>query len=749
MSYSGIPEPDYKSLFEQAPGLYMILDHNLRIVAASDAYLRATLTRREEIIGRYVFDVFPEYPDDDADADEVVPKSMASFKKVLKTGLADSMDIQRHDVRRPESEGGGFEVRYWSPVNSPILNPDGSTAYIFHRVENVTDYVMLKQKGLEQEKVTDKLLGQAFKMEADLYSRSREAAEISLELKQANQELKKHRSHLEKLVRERTAGLKAVNEQLLREIEERKHAEEEAHARREWLRVTLASIGDAVIATDSDGLVTFITPAATELTGRKSGEAIGRPIQQVFRIIDEKTRKPAENIIERVISEGIVINLAANTVLIAHGGREIPIEDSAAPIRDSSGNLIGVVLVFHDVTEKRRAQETLRQREEEFRALVENAPDVISLFDRNLRRIYVNSEIRENTGQNSSFMIGKSLTEAGYPDSFTKPLNAALQSVFATGSEETVELDYEAPKGRIWLQIRCAPLRTADGSVERVMSIGRDITDRKKMEEELRKSHEELEIRVRERTAELSATVERLELMNKELQDFAFVASHDLQEPLRKIQTFSDMTMKNCAHSLGEKGKEYLGRVVKSAERMRQLLHDLLQFSRIASRPDVFKIIDLGSIVRVAVDYYEPSILETGAKIEIEDIPAIEGDEIQMLQLFQNLIGNALRYRSEEAPLIKIYSEYHTPGTCEVLVADNGIGFAQEYSDLIFKPFQRLHGRGQYEGTGMGLAICRKIVERHGGMIRVESQPGKGSTFIISLPLKHSNVETGIAKAGF
>jgi signal transduction histidine kinase len=175
---------------------------------------------------------------------------------------------------------------------------------------------------------------------------------------------------------------------------------------------------------------------------------------------------------------------------------------------------------------------------------------------------------------------------------------------------------------------------------------------------------------------------------------------------------------------------------------MRQLLSDLLEFSRVAARPDTLKRIDLVTIARDAADVFEASVKETGCKIEIENIPAIEADESQMLRLFQNLIGNALKFRGGEAPYIKIYGKLDQKRICEIVVKDNGIGFDPKFAELIFKPFQRLHGRSEYDGTGMGLAICRKIVERHGGNIRAESEPGKGSTFIIRLPAKQTRLET-------
>jgi len=238
----------------------------------------------------------------------------------------------------------------------------------------------------------------------------------------------------------------------------------------------------------------------------------------------------------------------------------------------------------------------------------------------------------------------------------------------------------------------------------------------------------------------LRSNMTRLEVVNTELQEFAFVAAHDLQEPLRKIMTFCDMAKTRCAPALDSASHDYLDRVVSSASRMRQLLRDLLEFSRVAAKSEPFKKIDLVKIVREAADIFEASVEETGCQIEIENIPAIEADETQMLGLFQNLIGNALKFRSAETPRIKVYGKLDRKKICEIFVKDNGIGFDPKFAELIFKPFQRLHSRSEYDGTGMGLAICRKIVERHGGSIRAESEPGKGSTFIIRLPVRQNQL---------
>jgi light-regulated signal transduction histidine kinase (bacteriophytochrome) len=265
-----------------------------------------------------------------------------------------------------------------------------------------------------------------------------------------------------------------------------------------------------------------------------------------------------------------------------------------------------------------------------------------------------------------------------------------------------------------------------------------EIVERKRMEDELRKSHDELDLRVKERTAALREYTVKLEQSNRDLEEFAHVASHDLQEPLRKIQTFSDRLSTVNQDCFDERGLQYLGSMQKAAARMQGLVQDLLGYARVSSKAQPATRFSLKEVAEEVVVDLGVLLEESGGRVEIGDLPEVEADRGQMRQLLQNLIGNGLKYRSDAYPLVRVHSVQADSGpVCEFHVEDNGIGFSQEHTGKIFAPFQRLHGKSsQYQGTGVGLAICRRIVERHGGSITARSTPGNGAVFIVKLPKK-------------
>jgi light-regulated signal transduction histidine kinase (bacteriophytochrome) len=280
-------------------------------------------------------------------------------------------------------------------------------------------------------------------------------------------------------------------------------------------------------------------------------------------------------------------------------------------------------------------------------------------------------------------------------------------------------------------------VKTLEGEVNGLILTLVDVTDRKRAEERI------------------SLYASELERSNKDLEDFAYAASHDLQEPLRKIRTFGDRLESKYAEALGEEGRDYLERLLNASRRGQTLIDALLIYSRVSIKVGPLTRVDLVEATQEALSNLEIRIEETDARIEVGDMPAVEADPNQMIAMMQNLIGNALKFRrDEEPPRIKISAEMIVASEqrrgqefasssheklCQIRVEDNGIGFDEKYSERIFNPFQRLHGRSAYEGVGMGLAICRKIAERHSGSISAKSTPGAGSIFTVTLPVKQSS----------
>jgi signal transduction histidine kinase len=235
----------------------------------------------------------------------------------------------------------------------------------------------------------------------------------------------------------------------------------------------------------------------------------------------------------------------------------------------------------------------------------------------------------------------------------------------------------------------------------------------------------------------LQRRARELERSNAELDQFASIASHDLQEPLRKVQTFSERVSELDADRLSEKGRDYLRRSADAAGRMQLLIEDLLTFSRVATQKRPFVRTDLGQVAREVTSDLDATIQEANGSVEIGELPTPVVDELQMRQLFQNLISNAIKFRREGVdPVVRIEGEVHGADV-EIRVSDNGTGFEPRYANRIFRVFERLHGRGEYAGTGIGLALCRKIAERHGGTVIAGSTPGEGSTFTVTLPMDH------------
>ena len=367
------------------------------------------------------------------------------------------------------------------------------------------------------------------------------------------------------------------------------HLYAEAETERRRFQTTLLSIGDAVIATDVVGKITLINAVAQTLTGWTEIEAIGLHLSEVFKIVEESSHQPIESPFEKVIREGKIVGLANHTLLLTKDGHEIPIDDSGAPIYNDAQQLIGVILVFRDITERKKAQADLQQH-----------------------------------------------------------------------------------------------------AIELANS-------------------------------------------NAELQKFNYMASHDLQEPMRKIQALSTRFQARYASIIDAEGQDYLKRIQAAASRAQSLVQDVLLYTKLARTSIDLATVDLNETLKAVLETLDEQIATTAATIDFQPLPTIQADALQLEHLFQNLIENAIKYyRPGTPPLVKIWAECNDV-MCKIYVADNGIGFDNKYKEQIFDVFERLDKK--QAGSGVGLAICRKIVERHGGTITAACELGQGATFEIRLPV--------------
>ena len=372
-----------------------------------------------------------------------------------------------------------------------------------------------------------------------------------------------------------------------------------------------------------------------------------------------------------------------------------------------------------------RTREELLDRDRFLESIIENVPHMIFIKDaRELRFVRVNRAGEELLGYRREDLLGKNdhdFFPKEQADFFTEKDRAVLRS--GELLDIPAEPIHTRARGLRWLHTKKIPIRDDRGEPIYLLGISEDITEKKEAEEARRRAEEDLA----RNAAELARS-------NQELEQFAYVASHDLQEPLRKIQAFSDLLAVAGGAALGPEGADYLHRIRGAAGRMRTLIQDLLTLSRVTIKGRPFMAVELTEIARDTLADLEVQIQETAAQIAVDDLPRVEADPSQMRQLFQNLLGNAIKFRKEGEPPRVVVSSSRDEGRVVITFADSGIGFDDRHADRIFKPFQRLHASGRYPGTGIGLAICRKIVERHGGTLSVKSAPGAGAAFLVTLP---------------
>jgi PAS domain S-box-containing protein len=489
-------------------------------------------------------------------------------------------------------------------------------------------------------------------------------------------------------------------------------------------RVLFENSPDAVFLTSSDGSVAAANPAACKMLGYSEEEICGPGLSG---FIDPDEPRLSAVLEERQRTRRVH---ARELTAIRKSGERFPVEVDWIILPTEP---VWSFLIMRDITVRKRVEEALRESEEKFRSIVETTSDRIWETDADGVYTYA-SRIHDLLGYEPEEVLGREPFEFMPPEESVRmkeKFSGIAKERKAFVGIENVNIRKDGR--RVVLETSGVPRLDGRGNFVGYRGIDRDITDRKRAEEALRRSHDQLELRVQERTAEL-------ERINQELQNFTFAASHDLQEPLRKIQTFCDLLVTKYFDSVSEQGRDYIRRMQETATRMRDVLQSLMKYSRLTSNAEPFGRVALNEIAREVVSDLELQIRDAGALVEIGDLPEIEADAGQMRQLFQNLLGNGLKFSREGIqPIVRINADCSSQNDiCEICFDDNGIGFKEEYLEGIFKPFHRLHGKDKYDGVGMGLSICSKVIEHHRGTITAQSTPGKGSTFIVTLPVKKS-----------
>jgi PAS domain S-box-containing protein len=418
--------------------------------------------------------------------------------------------------------------------------------------------------------------------------------------------------------------------------------------------------------------------------------------------------------------------------------KEIEIDDLLAnpALAEASGVLSALAEVFLPgglATELREPEAPTA--ETKYQALIEQIPAVVFLayLDRGLGEAYVSPQIERLLGFTQQEWLGDPVRwyrQIHTADKARWSVDAA--QLLLTGDPiKAVYRVYAKSGSVVWLQCEAKMVRKPNGEPWFIHGVGFDVTELKRAEETVRQSRDELERRVEERTVELKAANSDLARSNADLEQFAYAASHDLQEPLRTITNFTELLAKRYKNALDPKADGYIKFIIDSARQMQLLISELLTYSRVGMRPKPFTVVSTEEVVRNVVQRLHKAIADSGAAITVDSLPTVYGDEVQLTEVFQNLIGNALKFRRDESLRIRI-SARDKVDRWEFCVEDNGIGIDPKHSERIFVLFQRLHTHDEYEGTGIGLALCKKIVERHGGRIWVESRPGQGSTFFFT-----------------
>ncbi len=535
-----------------------------------------------------------------------------------------------------------------------------------------------------------------------------------------------------------------------RDITLRKQAEDSLHELAEGLKIVLTMTDDLLTCPDMDSLMRravdlprtmlgldraglfLIINNGEDFAGTYGTNTDGKIIDQhdlisnIGDLYHDAIEKSIHSVQRWAVMDDIEINnyidhewivtgrgwKAVTPIISATGPKGVFLNDNGIHSKEVDQVKQDVLAIYcaalGRIMERMEVEEALRKSEEKARRIADNMLDVIAQLDVDNNISYLSPSIKVVLGYRKDELLGHSVLEIVHPDD-TQQVIASFEEL---KRNKTVRIEERVRHRRghyLWMETIAKPLRDENGDINGAILSTRDITQRKVIEEELARS-------------------------NAELQQFAYVASHDLQEPLRMVASYVQLLERRYKGKLDADADEFIGFAVDGATRMKELINDLLTYSRVGSNNKAFVPVELAGVVKRALQQLQLAVDDSGAVIEIDDLPMVDGEESQLVQLFQNLISNALKFRSDKAPLVHVTAE-KKGDYWQFGVHDNGIGIDKQYMERIFIMFQRLHSKAQYPGTGIGLAVCKKIIERHGGRIWVEAPITGGSVFYVTLPV--------------
>ncbi|MDO8417204.1 MAG: ATP-binding protein [Agitococcus sp.] len=823
---------DFQQLFESMPALYLVLTPDLVIVAVTDAYLQATMTQRQQVLGRPLFEIFPDNPDDPHASG--TQNLRASLNRVRRDGVADTMSVQKYDIRRPEAEGGGYEERFWSPINSPLFNAQGQLQYIIHRVEDVTGFIQLKQRGSENEKLTTELRTLVEKTEVEVYLRAQEVSEVNRRLHTANAELAHMNERMQELDQIKTQFFANVSHELrtpltlilspTKSLLALTHLDE--HMRRQLLviernsHLLLKHVNDLLDVAKLEAGKMDLHVASTNL-----GQLLERVASYFDVLADEKSIhyivETEQGVLAQVDSaqiERVFLNMLSNAFKFTPAKGQIRCclhadHEQRHVLIDIADSGIGVQIEQREsIFEAFHQANTGLNRHfagtglglsiaREFAELhggtlsVSNAPEGGALF-RLILPILAIEEPLAPVVTVDDHTISNALAEFSSSQTEVTVIQQLTEGALVLVIEDNVELnqflcdslvsDYRiasALNGEEGLQkiellrpdlILCdvmMPKMSGDMLVQQVRANvalntipilllsakadddfriqllkagAQDYLIKPFLLDELRARvrnlvnaklaedhNRQLTIDLEERHHRLQQLMSELEEANKELESFSYSVSHDLRSPLRAIDGFSHLLAQRAANKLDAEEQRLLMVVRNNSKKMGQLIDDLLHFSRV-SRVGLRRYpTDMNALVE---EVWKEIKEDYQGSIVIGSLPIANIDRALLAQVWTNLLVNAVKYSAKVAhPTITVSADSGETEYC-YHVHDNGAGFDMRFVHKLFVVFQRLHSDAEFSGTGVGLAIVARIINRHGGRVWAQGEVDKGATIHFTIP---------------